>query len=120
MVMVKGDEFVPNDEPRTLSIMDGLKATKEQQEFMKLKAEVLHLKDIVSGFEFKIIKKVDDLVSSQSELTNQSIILTGKLVQIIDRFDQAIPLPTVNKLFALVFVLVAGLTGTLQLLDKLK
>ncbi len=86
----------------------------------KLESTVELLKNSVLGMEVKLINKIDALIDSQAENTKANQVLTQRLGDIIDRFDKAIPLPTVNKLFALVFILVAGITGTLQLLDKLK
>ncbi len=86
----------------------------------KLESTVELLKTSIVGMEVKLINRIDALIESQAENTNANKVLTQRLSDIIDRFDKAIPLPTVNKLFALVFILVAGITGTLQLLDKLR
>lgn len=102
------EEFIPNEEPRTKSIMESLKASKTDIRLSKLEDNVDKLKDTVSSLEFKVIKRVDDLIESQTKLTNQSYLLTEKIAAVIEHFEKAIPIGVVYRIFAIVFILIGA------------
>jgi hypothetical protein len=106
-----------NDEPRTHQISDMFKASKTDIRIKNLEDTVLALKTEVVKFQDKLLVEIKDVIDTNREVSQDIKAFTAQVATLITIYKDSVPMSTVNRIFALVFILIGGITGGIAVLN---